>query len=111
MVLSNEGIDIERYNNDMTKMEIVEYGEKSATVSWRVFFSDNGSTVSGIGTVRFESDGDEATQITFHSAHRLRLGIVPIEPHLAVFGLTRAFLAHANRYADLAARRIEPRQP
>lgn len=101
MVLSNEGFDVARFNNDMTKMEIVEYARDSAIVSWRVFYSDNGSTVSDIGSVRFDKDGESNTRVTFHSAHRLQLGGVSLKPHLAIVGLTRAFLAHANRYAEI----------
>jgi hypothetical protein len=58
-------------NNDMTKLEIVEYEAERATVYWRVMHSDNNTTETDVGSVEFRAEGASGTRVTFHSAHRL----------------------------------------
>jgi len=55
MVLSPMPLDFNSTltNNDMTKVEVIEYGERSGTVYWRVMHSDNGSTEADVGSVDF----------------------------------------------------------
>ena len=53
---------------DMTKTEEIEYGDRSARVRWRVYWSDNQTVKQDIGYVNFEAAGNQ-TKITFHSAH------------------------------------------
>jgi hypothetical protein len=66
-------VDIENKltNNDMTKVEVIEYAEDHATVFWRVMYSNNNSTETDVGSVDFRAYNDSSTLVTFHSAHRL----------------------------------------
>lgn len=97
-----------RFANDMTKAETITWGEDSSRVDWRVYGSNNGSTLADVGSVTFEKRG-EGTLVTFHSAHKLgvpgtsQLGLpaIPLPAELVRKPLEQAFLAHANHYADV----------
>lgn len=97
-----------KFANDMTKAETISYGENASRVDWRVYGSNNGSTLADVGSVTFEKAG-EGTLVTFHSAHKLgvpgtaQLGLPPIAlpAELVRKPLEQAFLAHANHYADV----------
>lgn len=94
-----------KFANDMTKAETITYSDTSARVEWRVFGSDNGSTLADLGSVTFEKAG-AGTLVTFHSAHKLGvpgtalIGAPPIGLPAALVGkpLEGAFLAHVNHY-------------
>lgn len=97
-----------KFANDMTKTETITRGADRSRVDWRVFGSDNGSTLADLGSVTFERRG-QGTLVTFHSAHKL--GVpgsnvlggkpLPIPAELIGLPLQSAFLAHANRYAAI----------
>jgi len=59
-------------NMDMTKTEIIEYKEDRITVYWRVFKSENQTTLSDVGSVSFVKKSDQ-TLVVFRSAHQLGL--------------------------------------
>lgn len=96
------------FANDMTKAETITYEKDRARVDWRVYGSDNGSTLADVGSVTFER-APGGTMVTFHSAHKLGvpgMGLVGLEPLPLPAGLIGkplegAFLAHANRYEAL----------
>ena len=60
---------------DMTKVESIVYDEQGATVYWKVMKSDNGSVIQDIGSVDFRPYDQDSTLVTFHSAHKLGLGL------------------------------------
>lgn len=104
MVLSPFPIDIEGplSNNDITKVEVIEYGVDSATVYWRARHSNNGATETDIGSVSFRRYDAASTLITFHSAHRLNApGKIHIPSSVAALALEGMFLDFADRYADI----------
>jgi hypothetical protein len=95
-------MDTRLANNDMTKVEVIEYGSDWARVNWRVYYSDNDSTEADVGSVEFSAHDARSTRVTFHSAHRLNapLGIhIPNDVVRAV--LKGYFLDHIRRYAQL----------
>jgi|CXWL01.1.fsa_nt_gi hypothetical protein len=103
MVLSALPCDasVRMLDNDMTKVETIDYGKDRTTVYWRVRHSDNKSTASDVGSVTFQKHGEDSTLVTFHSAHRLRaLGMLPIPALLVMPGLQSAFLDHLAHYAE-----------
>lgn len=87
---------------DMTKVEFIEYTDSSATVYWRVMYSDNDSTEEDVGSVSFAAYDDFSTVVTFHSAHRLNapLGIHLPNP-LVRLTLVSIFQDHIWHYGDL----------
>ena len=97
-----------KFANDMTKAETITYGENSARVDWRVYGSDNGSTLADLGSVTFEK-APGGTMVTFHSAHQLGVpgsdclptGPIALPPALVGLPLENAFLAHADHYAQV----------
>ncbi len=104
MVLSSlpGDINIELLNNDMAKVEVIEYDERRAKVYWRVFYSDNGSTETDIGSVEFKAYDSISTQVTFHSAHRVNLASkIPLNPSILGGLLTSAFMDHLLHYEKL----------
>lgn len=82
---------------DMTKSEVLEYSEDKATVWWRVFHSDNHTTLSDIGYVEFAAFGRDATMVTFQSAHRLYL-----PEFLTRLTLAQTFMKHLIKYKQKA---------
>ncbi len=89
-------------NNDMTKVEVIEYGESWATVFWRVMHSNNNSTETDVGSVDFWGIDDEHTLITFHSAHRLNApGGIHIPNSLLAPVLSTTFLDFVRHYREL----------
>ncbi len=93
-------LDIWLKNQDMTKLEVIRYGNNSATVTWWVRYSDNRSTESDLGTVDFRADG-EGTLVTFHSAHRIRALGGPLMPSFAVKPILESFfLDHLRHYRE-----------
>ena len=81
----------------MTKTEIIEYGLDNATVYWRVYHSDNNTTISDIGYVEFSSSKIGGTIVTFQSAHKLYL------PNFIVkISLADTFMAHLRNYRNIA---------
>jgi len=91
-------------NNDMTKVEVIEYRDDRATVYWRVMYSDNGSVEMDIGSVTFARHDAGATRVTFHSAHRLNLpGGVPIPGAIVKPVLEVTFRDFIDGYRRIAA--------
>jgi len=89
-------------NNDMTKVEVIEYGPNWATVYWRVMYSNNNSTETDVGSVDFWGVDDETTLVTFHSAHRLNApGGIHIPNDLLEPALRMTFLDFVRHYAKL----------
>ncbi len=106
MVLSSMPCDFNSTltNNDMTKVEVIEYGDNWGTVYWRVMHSDNNSTETDVGSVDFWGVDEEHTVITFHSAHRLNaLGGIHIPSAVLMPALEKTFLDHARHYAELVS--------
>ena len=104
MVLSPFPVDFEAVctNNDMTKVEIIEYAEDVATVYWRVMYSNNGSTVTDVGSVDFRAHDEKSTLITFHSAHRINaLGGIRIPNSLLRPVLSMTFMDFLTHYKKL----------
>lgn len=104
MVLSSLPSDLDStlFNQDMTKAEILLYGEDFAKVYWRVYHSDNGSTEADIGSVEFMAFGEDATLVTFHSAHKVNTVFgIPV-PHV-ILGpmLSSTFIDHLEKYRAL----------
>ena len=105
MVLTPLPIDFEHVlsNNDMTKVEVIEYADERATVYWRVMHSNNASTVTDVGSVDFQA-WNGGTLVTFHSAHRLQtLGGIPIPNALLKGLLSQTFMDFLTHYRDLLA--------
>ena len=103
MVLSPMPCDWESplSNNDMTKVEIIEYEAQRARVSWRVMYSNNDSTVTDVGSVEFAAYDATSTLITFHSAHRLNApGGIPIPLSLLGPALSSTFLDFTRHYVQ-----------
>jgi len=101
MVLSPVPCDYESTltNNDMTKVEVIEYGPQQAKVFWRVMHSDNNSTETDVGSVEFRAWGEDATLVVFHSAHRLNApGGIHIPNALLQPALLGTFLDFARGY-------------
>jgi len=89
------------FNLDMTKAEIIKYEEGKITVYWRVFASENKSTLSDVGSVTFIKK-DEKTSVIFRSAHQLGSNPVikcPI-PNLPILQkkIMQTFLKHLESY-------------
>jgi len=92
-------------NNDMTKVELIHYGEDSATVYWRVMHSDNASTITDVGSVDFRRYDSDHTVATFHSAHDLAsLGGIHIPIGIVEKLLKPTFLDFLDGYATLIGR-------
>ncbi len=88
-------------NQDMTKVERIVYDFDSVTVYWRVMYSDNGSTLSDVGTVSFLRHGDD-TLVEFHSAHRLGTPLGTALPNsIAMLTLPDFFSDHLRYYRQL----------
>jgi hypothetical protein len=104
MVLSPFPCDVESNltNMDMTKVEVIEYSQDAAVVTWRVMASDNGSTETDVGKVSFLRWGERQTLVSFHSAHRLNApGGVHIPNAIVEEVLRSFFLGHIRHYAEL----------
>lgn len=83
-------------NLDMTKSEIIEYENDKSKVYWRVFHSDNETTISDIGYVEFSQSKSGGTIVTFQSAHKLYL------PNSMVkFSLANTFMDHLRKYKKI----------
>ena len=90
-------------DNDMTKVEVIQYGQDGAKVYWRVIYSDNNSTEMDVGSVEFRRFDSSSTLITFHSAHRLNaVGAVHIDSGLVAPVLETTFRALIDHYRALA---------
>ena len=91
-------MDMRLGNNDMTKAEVIEYGEDWARVNWRVYHSDNNSTEADVGSVAFEAFG-QGTLVTFYSAHRLNAPLgIHIDNAIVQLVLKTYFLDHIEAY-------------
>ncbi len=104
MVLSPIKIDMDLRlgNMDMTKVEVIQYGADSTKVYCRVYFSDNDSTETDVGSVEFIRYDEASTLVVFHSAHRLNApGGIHLPNDLVRYSLQTFFLDHAEHYADL----------
>ncbi len=88
-------------NNDMTKVEVIDYRDDGATVYWRVMYSDNDSTETDVGSVDFRRFDDSSTVITFHSAHRLNAAGFHIPNKLVKIALKSTFLGFIEHYRTL----------
>ncbi|MBI5536964.1 MAG: hypothetical protein HY898_29860 [Deltaproteobacteria bacterium] len=96
------GADLRLGNNDMTKAEVIVYGADRAKVYWRVYFSDNDSTESDVGSVEFQSYDADRTLVRFHSAHRLNAPLgVHISNDIVQVVLQTYFLDHIDHYAKI----------
>jgi len=85
--------------NDMTKAEITETTDSSASVFWRVYYSDNGSTLSDIGKLEITALGEKKIKVIFHSAHDLKFyGLIKLPNFMVRPGLERTFLEHLRKY-------------
>jgi len=85
--------------NDMTKAEIIETTDKSASVFWRVYYSDNNSTLSDLGKLEITALGDKKIKMVFHSAHDLKFyGLMRLPKFMVHSGLRRTFLDHLRKY-------------
>jgi hypothetical protein len=100
---------ISALNADMTKLELISYQDDRQTLSWRVYHSDNGSTVADVGYLEFRIYDQHHTMITFHSAHILNsLGLIPYYNYGEVTGrmsdfmtkmvLKSAFVGHLKNF-------------
>ena len=104
MVLSPFPVDWESNltNNDMTKVEVIVYGEDRATVYWRVMYSNNNSTETDVGSVDFRKYDETSTLVTFHSAHRLNApGGIHIPNGLLEIALKLTFGDFVAHYREL----------
>jgi len=104
MVLSPMPCDWESplSNNDMTKVEVIEYTENKAVVYWRVMYSNNNSTETDVGSVAFSRYDETSTLITFHSAHRLNApGGIHIPNAIMQPALESTFLDFIARYKEI----------
>jgi hypothetical protein len=86
-------------NLDMTKSEVIVYDSDRATVYWRVFHSDNGTTRSDIGCVEFAGIDSKSTMVTFQSAHRLY-----VPNFLVKWSLASTFMRHLENYKKIASK-------
>ncbi len=93
--------DVYAFNQDMTKAEQIIYEKNRSIVYWRVFHSDNDSTVMDLGSVEFAAYDANSVLVTFHSAHRLKMTGIPIWPPLATQSLRKTFLDHLRNYKKL----------
>ena len=101
MVLSPLPLDYEAplTNNDMTKVEVIQYTSAADTVYWRVRYSNNGTTETDVGSVDFRPYDSASTLVTFHSAHRLRaLGGIPLPNWVVAPMLEKTFLDFLRNY-------------
>lgn len=93
-------------DNDMTKVELIEYGDDGARVTWRVIYSNNNATEMDVGSVEFRRYDATSTQVTFHSAHRLNaLGAVHVASAVLAPVLEptfRSFIDHYRRLVESA---------
>jgi len=104
MVLSPIKIDMDLRlgNMDMTKVEVIQYEADRAKVYWRVYYSDNDSTETDVGSVEFIRHDETSTLVVFHSAHRLNAPLgIHLSNDIVQFSLQTFFLDHAENYADL----------
>jgi hypothetical protein len=93
-------------NQDMTKMEIIDHGANK--VYWRVYHSDNKSTLQDVGSVEFRpASGGQRTRVIFHSAHLLSAAGIPVDPAIIVLEplgngsiLSKTFVSHLKAYAQ-----------
>ncbi|OFZ24327.1 MAG: hypothetical protein A2381_04845 [Bdellovibrionales bacterium RIFOXYB1_FULL_37_110] len=89
------------FNMDMTKTEVIEYKEDEITVFWRVFQSENKSTLADVGSVSFIKK-DDKTLVVFRSAHLLGSNpLVEIAiPNLPIIQkqIKDTFLNHLENY-------------
>lgn len=89
-------------NMDMTKVEQIVYLEDEVTVYWRVMYSDNGSTLSDVGSVSFRRHNQGETMVVFHSAHRLGTPLgTEVPTFLALPSLSDFFSDHVRYYRRL----------
>jgi len=89
------------FNIDMTKAEIIAYEEGKITVYWRVFASENKSTLSDVGSVTFAKQ-EGKTSVIFRSAHQLGSNPIfecPI-PNFPILQkeIMQTFLKHLESY-------------
>lgn len=84
-------------NLDMTKSEVIVYEKDRSTVYWRVFNSDNHTTILDIGYVEFAISGSESTIIKFQSAHKLYLPNIVLR-----YTLANTFIHHLKNYKAIA---------
>lgn len=85
--------------NDMTKAEIIEKSDSKISVFWRVYFSDNGSTLSDVGKLDIISIDKNKIKIIFHSAHDLKFyGLLRLPKSIIQKGLKQTFLKHLKQY-------------
>ena len=106
MVLSGMpfNLSIKKLDMDMTKLEHIVYGRNKAVVYWRVMYSDNGSTVTDVGSVSFMSHGRNMTKVVFHSAHKLATPLGQI-PNILILGTLRSFFSdHIKYYRKLVTK-------
>ncbi len=104
MVLSPIKIDMDLRlgNMDMTKVEVIQYEADRAKVYWRVYYSDNNSTETDVGSVEFMRYDDASTLVIFHSAHRLNApGGIHLPNDIVQYSLQTFFLDHAEHYDEL----------
>jgi hypothetical protein len=98
-------LDVRLGNNDMTKAEIIEVQAERAKVFWRVYYSDNNSTETDVGSVEFSAFDPDATLVTFHSAHRLNMPLgIHIDNSVVKLVLNTYFLDHIAHYRELVSR-------
>jgi hypothetical protein len=85
--------------NDMTKAEIIETTDTTASVFWRVYYSDNDSTLSDVGKLEITALGEKKIKVIFHSAHDLKFyGFMRLPKFIVRPGLERTFLEHLRKY-------------
>lgn len=104
MVISNLPHDYDKplLNNDMTKVEVIDYNQDSAKVYWRVVKSVNLSTITDIGYVEFSRYDEGKTAVVFHSGHRLSaVGIIEIDSYLLAPMLEKTFTDFISGYQQL----------
>ncbi|MBU1218377.1 hypothetical protein KKF34_15265 [Myxococcota bacterium] len=91
--------------NDMTKVEIIKYHENRMTVYWRVYWSDNSSTVSDVGRLDVYEVVPGELRISFLSAHDVRYhGLFRLPGFLLRWGLENTFLGHLKHYRKILSR-------
>jgi len=88
--------------NDMTKAEVIKKTDSTASVFWRVYHSDNNSTLSDIGKLEIISLGKTKIKVIFHSAHDLKFyGLIRIPKYFVHSGLKQTFLKHLRNYKKI----------
>lgn len=106
MVLSGLPFDlnVNFANQDMTKTEILIYGPTSTAVFWKVYHSDNDSTLTDLGKVEFRSYPQDSLKslVTFYSAHKIQALGVEIPSPLTQILLKKAFLDHLKQYKRIS---------